>query len=53
MLRPWSPGELFANDGEWEAEAVLGALLHRLGDGAAPTELVQMLEQVGGTYTPL
>jgi NAD(P)-dependent dehydrogenase (short-subunit alcohol dehydrogenase family) len=53
MLRPWSPGELFANDGEWEPDALLGALVERLPDGAAPTGLVQMLEEVGGTYTPL
>jgi NAD(P)-dependent dehydrogenase (short-subunit alcohol dehydrogenase family) len=53
MLRPWSPGELFAHDGAWEPEALLGALVERLPEGAAPAGLVQMLEQVGGTYTPL
>ena len=53
MLRPWSPGELFARDGAWEPDELLAALLERLPDGAAPAGLVQMLEQVGGSYTPL
>jgi NAD(P)-dependent dehydrogenase (short-subunit alcohol dehydrogenase family) len=52
MLTPWSPGELFARDDGWEASELLDELLARLPDGAAPTGLVEMLEQVGGTYTP-
>jgi NAD(P)-dependent dehydrogenase (short-subunit alcohol dehydrogenase family) len=52
MLTPWSPGELFARDDGWEATELLDELLARLPDGAAPTGLVEMLEQVGGTYTP-
>jgi 3-oxoacyl-[acyl-carrier protein] reductase len=52
MLTPWSPGELFARDDAWEATELLDELLARLPDGAAPTGLVEMLEQVGGTYTP-
>ena len=52
MLTPWSPGELFARDDGWEATQLLDELLARLPDGAAPTGLVEMLEQVGGTYTP-
>jgi NAD(P)-dependent dehydrogenase (short-subunit alcohol dehydrogenase family) len=53
MLRPWSPGELFDRAGGWQPEELLGALRERLPDGAAPAGLVQMLEQVGGSYTPL
>jgi NAD(P)-dependent dehydrogenase (short-subunit alcohol dehydrogenase family) len=53
MLRPWSPGELFAKDDGWEASALLDALLERLPEGAAPAGLVQRLEEVGGSYTPL
>jgi NAD(P)-dependent dehydrogenase (short-subunit alcohol dehydrogenase family) len=52
MLTPWSPGELFARDDGWEATELLDELLTRLPDGATPTGLVEMLEQVGGTYTP-
>ena len=52
MLTPWSPGELFARDDGWEATELLDELLARLPDGAAPTGLVELLERVGGTYTP-
>jgi len=52
MLRPWSPGELFAREGGWEPHELIDALLERLPDGAAPAGLVQMLEKVGGAYTP-
>ena len=52
MLQSWSPGELFARDGGWDAEELLEEVLTRLPDGASPAGLVEMLEQVGGTYTP-
>ena len=52
MLTPWSPGELFARGDGWEPGALLEELLERLPDGAAPAELVEQLERVGGTYTP-
>jgi NAD(P)-dependent dehydrogenase (short-subunit alcohol dehydrogenase family) len=52
MLTPWSPGELFAREDGWEATELLDELLARLPDGAAPTGLVELLERVGGTYTP-
>jgi NAD(P)-dependent dehydrogenase (short-subunit alcohol dehydrogenase family) len=52
MLQAWAPGELFARDEGWEAEELLDEVLARLPDGAAPTGLVEMLERVGGTYTP-
>ena len=52
MLQPWSPGELFARDGAWAAEPLLEELLARLPDGAAPATMIEMLEKVGGAYTP-
>jgi len=52
MLTPWSPGELFARDDGWQASDLLDELLSRLPDGTTPTGLVEMLERVGGTYTP-
>ncbi len=52
MLQPWSPGELFARDGAWAADELLDALLARLPEGAAPATMIEMLEKVGGAYTP-
>jgi NAD(P)-dependent dehydrogenase (short-subunit alcohol dehydrogenase family) len=52
MLQPWAPGELFAREDGWEAEELLDELVERLRDGVAPVGLVEMLERVGGTYTP-
>jgi NAD(P)-dependent dehydrogenase (short-subunit alcohol dehydrogenase family) len=52
MLTPWSPGELFARGGGWDAQELLDELLARLPDGASPSGLVEMLEQVGGSYAP-
>jgi hypothetical protein len=52
MLQPWSPGELFASDDGWEAEALLSELLARLSDGAHPEPLIALMEKVGGAYAP-
>ena len=52
MLQPWAPGELFVREDGWEAEELLDEVVARLPDGAAPAGLVEMLEKVGGTYTP-
>jgi hypothetical protein len=52
MLRAWAPGEPFVREWGWEAEELLDELLARLPYGAAPPGLVEMLEQVGGAYTP-
>jgi NAD(P)-dependent dehydrogenase (short-subunit alcohol dehydrogenase family) len=52
MLQPWSAGELFAQEAGWEAEELLGELLARLPGGIAPAGLIEMLEKVGGSYTP-
>ena len=52
MLQPWSPGELFASDDGWDAEALLSELLARLPDGAHPEPLIALMEKVGGAYAP-
>jgi hypothetical protein len=52
MLRPWSPGELFDAPEGWDADAILAELLERLPAGAAPVGMAEMLERVGGAYTP-
>jgi NAD(P)-dependent dehydrogenase (short-subunit alcohol dehydrogenase family) len=52
MLQPWTPGELFAKDGRWEAEALLGEILARVPGGVAPEPLPSLLEKVGGSYLP-
>jgi NAD(P)-dependent dehydrogenase (short-subunit alcohol dehydrogenase family) len=52
MLRPWSPGELFASDDGWDAEALLSELLARLPEGAHPEPLIALMEKVGGAYAP-
>jgi NAD(P)-dependent dehydrogenase (short-subunit alcohol dehydrogenase family) len=52
MLVPWSAGELFSNAAGWAADDLLGELVERLPDGAAPAGLIEMLEKVGGSYTP-
>ena len=52
MLLPWSAGELFSNAAGWAADDLLGELVERLPDGAAPAGLIEMLEKVGGSYTP-
>ena len=52
MLQSWSPGELFARDGGWDAEELLEEVLDAAPRRRAPAGLVEMLEQVGGTYTP-
>jgi NAD(P)-dependent dehydrogenase (short-subunit alcohol dehydrogenase family) len=52
MLQPWSPGELFARIGAWDARELLEELLDRLPDGAAPATMIELLERVGGAYAP-
>ena len=52
MLVPWSAGELFSDADGWSAEDLLSELVNRLPDGIAPTGLIEMLEKVGGSYTP-
>jgi len=52
MLVPWSAGELFSSAAGWAADDLLGELVERLPAGAAPAGLIEMLEKVGGSYTP-
>jgi NAD(P)-dependent dehydrogenase (short-subunit alcohol dehydrogenase family) len=47
-LRGWSAGELFAADEKWDANALLGELLDRFPDGAAPAGMVAGMQAAGG-----
>jgi NAD(P)-dependent dehydrogenase (short-subunit alcohol dehydrogenase family) len=48
MLRGWEAGELFASEGGWEPDALLGELLKRLPEGAAPAGMLAAMQQAGG-----
>jgi NAD(P)-dependent dehydrogenase (short-subunit alcohol dehydrogenase family) len=48
VLRPWDAGELFASEGRWDADELLGLLQDRFPDGAAPTGMVAMMAKAGG-----
>jgi hypothetical protein len=48
VLRPWDAGELFARDGIWDADELLGELRDRFPDGAAPDGMVAMMGKAGG-----
>ena len=48
MLRGWEAGELFASESGWEPDALLGELLERLPDGAAPAGMLAAMQQAGG-----
>jgi NAD(P)-dependent dehydrogenase (short-subunit alcohol dehydrogenase family) len=47
-LRGWSAGELFASDERWDADALLGELLGRFPDGAAPPGMIAGMQAAGG-----
>jgi NAD(P)-dependent dehydrogenase (short-subunit alcohol dehydrogenase family) len=47
-LRGWSAGELFAADEKWDANALLGELLDRFPDGAAPAGMIAGMQAAGG-----
>ena len=47
-LRGWSAGELFAADDRWEADALLGELLERFPEGAAPPGMIAGMQAAGG-----
>jgi NAD(P)-dependent dehydrogenase (short-subunit alcohol dehydrogenase family) len=46
-LRGWTAGELFASDGRWDPDALLGELLARFPDGAAPAGMAANMQAVG------
>jgi NAD(P)-dependent dehydrogenase (short-subunit alcohol dehydrogenase family) len=48
MLRGWEAGELFASENGWDPDALLGELLERLPDGAAPAGMLAGMQQAGG-----
>jgi NAD(P)-dependent dehydrogenase (short-subunit alcohol dehydrogenase family) len=47
-LQGWSAGELFASDDKWNADALLGELLERFPDGAAPAGMIAGMQAAGG-----
>jgi NAD(P)-dependent dehydrogenase (short-subunit alcohol dehydrogenase family) len=47
-LHGWSAGELFASDDKWNADALLGELLDRFPDGAAPAGMIAGMQAAGG-----
>jgi NAD(P)-dependent dehydrogenase (short-subunit alcohol dehydrogenase family) len=48
MLRGWEAGELFASEDGWDSDALLGELLKRLPEGAAPAGMLAAMQQAGG-----
>jgi NAD(P)-dependent dehydrogenase (short-subunit alcohol dehydrogenase family) len=48
VLRGWSPGELFAQEGRWDADELLAALRERFPDGAQPAGMIAMMGAAGG-----
>ena len=47
-LQGWTSGELFISDDKWNADALLGELLERFPDGAAPAGMVAGMQAAGG-----
>jgi NAD(P)-dependent dehydrogenase (short-subunit alcohol dehydrogenase family) len=47
-LAGWSAGELFAADGRWDADDLLGELLGRFPDGVSPPGMVAGMQAAGG-----
>jgi NAD(P)-dependent dehydrogenase (short-subunit alcohol dehydrogenase family) len=47
-LQGWTSGELFASDGKWDADALLGELLDRFPDGASPAGMIAGMQAAGG-----
>ncbi len=47
-LRGWSPGELFARDGRWDADELLAAMRERFPDGVAPDGMAAGMRAAGG-----
>jgi NAD(P)-dependent dehydrogenase (short-subunit alcohol dehydrogenase family) len=47
-LRGWSAGELFERQERWDADELLGELLNRFPDGAAPPGMMAGMQAAGG-----
>jgi NAD(P)-dependent dehydrogenase (short-subunit alcohol dehydrogenase family) len=47
VLRPWEAGELFQTDERWDADALLGELLERVPEGAAPEGMLASMQKAG------
>ena len=47
-LRGWSPGELFASEGRWDADELLAELRAHFPAGAAPAGMVAGMQAAGG-----
>lgn len=47
-LQGWSPGELFESGDKWDADALLGELVARFPDGAAPPGMMAGMQAAGG-----
>ncbi|HEV7133793.1 MAG TPA: SDR family oxidoreductase [Gaiellaceae bacterium] len=47
-LRGWTAGELFESAERWDADALLGELLGRFPDGAAPPGMMAGMQAAGG-----
>jgi NAD(P)-dependent dehydrogenase (short-subunit alcohol dehydrogenase family) len=47
-LQGWTAGELFQSDETWDADALLGAMLERFPNGAAPEGMVAGMQKAGG-----
>ena len=47
-LQGWTSGELFASDGKWNADALLGELLDRFPDGVSPPGMIAGMQAAGG-----
>ena len=47
-LRGWSPGELFAVEGRWDADELLAAMRERWPEGAAPEGMAAGMRAAGG-----
>jgi len=48
LLQGWSPGELFARDGKWDADELLAELRERFPSGAQPAGMIVAMAGAGG-----
>ena len=48
FLQGWSPGELFARDGKWDADELLAEVRSRYPNGAQPPSMMAAMMSAGG-----